>query len=124
MEQRNDHPLFHVDAFTDRPFADNPAAVCILPSWKEDGCLQAVARNMNLSETAFLVKQHGHFDLRWFTPKVEFWRKRLGKTEFVAFQASARGRVVKVRVTKARTFLGGKVVTVAMGELLVEEDVS
>src|SRR5665213_3545029 len=63
-------PLFHVDAFTDRPFAGNPAAVCLLHSWKEDRWLQAVAREMNLSETAFLVKQPDHFDLRWFTPTV------------------------------------------------------
>ena len=63
-------PLFHVDAFTDRPFAGNPAAVCLLPAWREDRWLQAVAREMNLSETAFLVKQPGHFDLRWFTPTV------------------------------------------------------
>ena len=64
-------PLFHVDAFTDRPFAGNPAAVCLLPSWKTDSWLQAVAREMNLSETAFLVKKSDGFDLRWFTPKVE-----------------------------------------------------
>jgi PhzF family phenazine biosynthesis protein len=262
-------PLYHVDAFTDRPFAGNPAAVCILPAWKEDGWLQAVAREMNLPMTAFLVKQSDHFDLRWFMPQVEeklcghatlasahilwqqghateneirfstrsgilkaichgddieldfplmpeeeaeppssllpalgtsaiyvgkshldylveveseatlrgitpdfkrlatipvrgiivtsksadprfdfvsrffspasgldedpvtgsahcclddFWRKRLGKTEFVAFQASARGGVVKVRVTKDRAFLGGKAVTVARGELLVGGD--
>ena len=56
-------PLFHVDAFTDRPFAGNPAAVCLLPFWKGDRWLQAVAREMNLSETAFLVKQPDHFDL-------------------------------------------------------------
>jgi predicted PhzF superfamily epimerase YddE/YHI9 len=260
-------PLFHVDAFTDRPFAGNPAAVCLLPLWKEDRWLQAIAREMNLSETAFLVKQPDHFDLRWFTPTVEvdlcghatlasahilwqqrrasgdeirfstrsgiltalniqgeielnfplepdepalppanllaalnisptyvgknrfdyivevdsentlrhlepdfrllatvpcrgvivtsrsadpqfdfvsraffprlgvdedpvcgsahccladFWRKRLGKSEFVAFQASARGGVVKVRVVKDRVFLSGKATTVAKGELLVE----
>src|SRR5205085_8988911 len=53
----------------------------------------------------------------------DFWRKRLGKTEFLAFQASARGGVVKVRVTKDRAFLGGKAITVAKGELLVGEDV-
>src|SRR3954466_6001901 len=64
-------PLFQVDAFTDRPFSGNPAAVCLLPSWKEDRWLQAVGREMNLSETAFLVKQPAHFDLRWFTPKAE-----------------------------------------------------
>ncbi len=265
-------PLFHVDAFTDRPFAGNPAAVCLLPSWKEDAWLQALAREMNLSETAFLVKQTSHFDLRWFTPTIEvdlcghatlasvhilwqeghttgeeirlstksgilrairhgddieldfplkpeqttgspsgsaatgrtgisrqkyvgknqfdylveveseavlrgiapdfkrlrtlpvrgiivtsrsddprfdfvsrffapgagidedpvtgsahgclgdYWRKQLGKTEFVAFQASARGGVVKVRVMKDRAFLGGKAVTVAKGELLVGGD--
>lgn len=49
----------------------------------------------------------------------DFWRKRLGKTEFVAFQASARGGVVKVRIVKDRTFLGGKAITVAKGELLI-----
>jgi PhzF family phenazine biosynthesis protein len=64
-------PLFHVDAFTDRPFAGNPAAVCLLPSWQEDRWLQAVAGEMNLSETAFLARQPDHFDLRWFTPRVE-----------------------------------------------------
>jgi PhzF family phenazine biosynthesis protein len=260
-------PLFHVDAFTGRPFGGNPAAVCLLPAWKDDGWLQAVAREMNLSETAFVVRRPGHFDLRWFTPAVEvdlcghatlaaahvlwqqgqavgndirfstrsgvlkatrhngdieldfpltpveavqappglvealgvapkyvgrsrfdylveveseaalralapdfrrlaalpvrgvivtnwsadptfdfvsrffapaagvdedpvtgsahcclgdFWSKRLGKAELVAFQASARGGVVKVRVTEGRAFLGGAAVTVAKGELLVE----
>jgi PhzF family phenazine biosynthesis protein len=260
-------PLFHVDAFTDRPFAGNPAAVCVLPAWKGDRWHQAVARDMSLSETAFLVKNADGFELRWFTPTVEvalcghatlasahvlwqqshaagdeihfstrsgilkairrgdeieldfpvkpeeeaqappgllealgvsatyvgrnqfdylvevesevalrgiapdfrrlaavpvrgvivtsrsastrfdfvsrffapasgvdedpvtgsahcclgdFWRKRLGKTEFTAFQASPRGGVVKVRVVKDRVFLGGKAVTVARGELLVE----
>lgn len=262
-------PLFHVDAFTDRPFSGNPAAVCLLPTWKDERWLQAVAREMNLSETAFLVRQPEHFDLRWFTPKTEvdlcghatlasahvlwqqgqatakeirfstrsgiltalnkqgqielnfplepdepapspanlvaalnisptyvgknrldyivevdsentlrhlepdfrllatvpcrgvivtsgsadpqfdfvsraffprlgvdedpvcgsahcclvnFWRKRLGKSEFVAFQVSARGGVVKVRVVKDRVFLSGKATTVARGELLVEEN--
>jgi PhzF family phenazine biosynthesis protein len=262
-------PLFHVDAFTDRPFAGNPAAVCLLPSWKEDRWLQAVAREMNLSETAFLVKQADHFHLRWFTPKTEvdlcghatlasahvlwnqkqtisdeihfstrsgiltamhrdgeielnfplepdepspvpanlvaalnvsplyigknrfdyivevdsentlrhlepdfrllgtvpcrgvivtsrsadprfdfvsraffprlgvdedpvcgsahcclahFWRNRLGKSEFVAFQVSARGGVVKARIAKDRVFLSGKAIMVAKGEVLVESD--
>jgi predicted PhzF superfamily epimerase YddE/YHI9 len=64
-------PLFHVDAFADKPFAGNPAAVCILPAWKDDHWLQGVAGEMNLSETAFLVRRPNHFDLRWFTPGVE-----------------------------------------------------
>jgi predicted PhzF superfamily epimerase YddE/YHI9 len=258
-------PLFLVDAFTDRPFAGNPAAVCLLPAWREDGWLQAVAREMNQSETAFLVRRPGGFDLRWLTPAVEvelcghatlasahalweqglaepgeavafwtrsgvlkaarrgeeieldfplapeqewpapaglaealgaapvyvgknrfdvlaeveseavlrglapdfvklarlpvrgvivtsrpadgrfdfvsrffapatginedpvtgsshcclgdFWRKRLGKSEFLAYQASARGGVVRVRVAGDRAFLGGRAVTVTRGEL-------
>jgi PhzF family phenazine biosynthesis protein len=262
-------PLFHVDAFTDRPFGGNPAAVCLLPAWRPDRWLQAVAREMNLSETAFLVKQSDHFDLRWLTPTVEvalcghatlasahvlwqqglaagdelrfstrsgivralrdgdsieldfplkpaeatsappgllealgaspvyvgknqfdylvevesepdvralcpdfqrlatipvrgvivtcrsadpkfdfvsrffapaagvdedpvtgsahccladFWRKRLGKSELMAYQASARGGVVRVRVKQDRAFLGGKAVTVAKGELVLGDD--
>lgn len=258
-------PLFHVDAFTERPFAGNPAAVCILASWKPDGWLQAVAQEMNLPETAFMVKKADGFELRWFTPKVEvdlcghatlaaahilwqqglsssdvicfatksgtlkamrcgddieldfpltpetateapagllealgtsaqyvgksqfdylveveseavlrslapdfkrlatlsargiivtstsannrfdfvsrffapasgidedpvtgsahcclgdYWRRRLGKNEFTAFQASPRGGTIKVRVTSTRAFLGGKAVTVVKGELV------
>jgi PhzF family phenazine biosynthesis protein len=260
-------PLFHVDAFTDRPFSGNPAAVCVLPSWPADGWLQSVAREMNLSETAFIVKKADEFDLRWLTPTVEvdlcghatlasahvlwqqkraapdedirfstrsgilkasrrgdqieldfplkpdqeaqsppglvealgvspkyvgknqfdylveveseavlrsvapdfkrlakvpvrgviitsrsadpkfdfvsrffapasgvdedpvtgsahsclgeFWRRRLGKSEFLAYQASARGGVIRVRVSKDRAFLGGKAVIIAQGEVLV-----
>lgn len=262
-------PLFHVDAFTDRPFAGNPAAVCLLPSWKANGWLQDVARELNLSETAFLVQIADGFDLRWFTPKAEvdlcghatlasahvlwqqgvvksgeeirfstrsgilkavrmgdaieldfplepdepadppanllpalgvsaryvgknrfdyvveveseqvlrqvtpdfkllgmipcrgvivtsrsadpqfdfasraffprlgvdedpvcgsahcclgpFWQRRMRKNHFVAYQASARGGVVKVRVAEDRAYLGGKAITVASGELLIEE---
>lgn len=61
-----------VDAFTDRPFRGNPAAVCVLPEWKAEAWLQNVAAEMNLSETAFLVPDaEGAFHLRWFTPAVE-----------------------------------------------------
>jgi predicted PhzF superfamily epimerase YddE/YHI9 len=52
----------------------------------------------------------------------DFWRKRLGKSEFLAYQASARGGVVRVRVTKDRAILGGKAVIVAKGELLAGRD--
>ncbi len=60
-----------VDAFTDRPFTGNPAAVCRLPAPRDAAWMQAVAREMNLSETAFLVPRDGGYDLRWFTPEVE-----------------------------------------------------
>ncbi|HEX9611054.1 MAG TPA: PhzF family phenazine biosynthesis protein [Gemmatimonadales bacterium] len=64
-------PIVQVDAFTDRPFAGNPAAVCVLPAPADADWMQDVAREMNLSETAFLVRRHDGFDLRWFTPAVE-----------------------------------------------------
>ena len=65
--------ITQVDAFTNRPFAGNPAAVCVLPSPAEPAWMQNVAREMNLAETAFLVPRRGGegFDLRWFTPAVE-----------------------------------------------------
>jgi PhzF family phenazine biosynthesis protein len=62
---------FVVDAFTDRPFAGNPAAVVPLPAWRPDDWLQNVALEMNLSETAFFVPTGDAFELRWFTPKLE-----------------------------------------------------
>src|SRR2546422_3414822 len=60
-----------VDAFTDTPFAGNPAAVCVLPAPREDQWMQQVAREMNLSETAFLCRRPDGFGLRWFTPAIE-----------------------------------------------------
>jgi PhzF family phenazine biosynthesis protein len=63
--------IVQVDAFTNRPFAGNPAAVCILPKAADEAWMLDVAREMNLAETAFLVKQRNGYDLRWFTPAVE-----------------------------------------------------
>jgi PhzF family phenazine biosynthesis protein len=64
-------PIFQVDAFTGRPFAGNPAAVCLLERWLPDEALQQIAAEMNLSETAFLVEAGATFEIRWFTPAVE-----------------------------------------------------
>lgn len=64
-------PFTQVDAFTDRPFAGNPAAVCLLPAEREPAWMQLVAREMNLAETAFLLRRAAGFDLRWFTPTAE-----------------------------------------------------
>src|SRR5688572_17284107 len=63
--------ITQVDAFTNRPFAGNPAAVCILPNAAEPAWMLNVAREMNLAETAFLVRQNDGYDLRWFTPTIE-----------------------------------------------------
>ncbi len=64
-------PLFVVDAFTSAPFAGNPAAVCLLDAPADPEWMQAVAAEMNLAETAFVVPAGAAFGLRWFTPKVE-----------------------------------------------------
>jgi PhzF family phenazine biosynthesis protein len=63
--------IVQVDAFADGPFTGNPAAVCVLPEARDEGWMRAVAREMNLSETAFLVREGEGFHLRWFTPAVE-----------------------------------------------------
>lgn len=63
--------IYQVDAFTARPFAGNPAAICLLPEPRAPQWMQHVAREMGLSETAFLTTQENGFGLRWFTPTVE-----------------------------------------------------
>jgi PhzF family phenazine biosynthesis protein len=63
--------ILTVDAFTDRPFAGNPAAVCVLPRPADEAWMRALAREMNLSETAFLHPEDEGYRLRWFTPAVE-----------------------------------------------------
>lgn len=67
-------PLYQVDAFTDRLFGGNPAAVCPLDSWLPDDLLQQIAAENNLSETAYIVPSDAadhEFDIRWFTPTSE-----------------------------------------------------
>lgn len=64
-------PLLIIDAFTDRPYAGNPAAVCLLDHPRDDTWMQRVAAEMNLSETAFLLPDGPAWRLRWFTPKLE-----------------------------------------------------
>ena len=61
-------PLYQVDAFTDRPFAGNPAAVCPLEAPIPEALMQDIAAENNLSETAFFHPQGDAFSLRWFTP--------------------------------------------------------
>jgi len=65
-------PVFHVDAFADRPLTGNPAAVCLLDSWLDDSWLRKVAAENNLPATAFLVpRDDGEHELRWFTTRCE-----------------------------------------------------
>lgn len=144
-------PLFQVDAFTDTPYAGNPAAVCLLDAPAPDGWMGDVAAEMNLSETAFtwpegdargvIVTSRGakyDFVSRCFFPKVgvdedpvtgsahcalaPYWAERLGRAEMTGYQASARGGVVRVRLAGDRVFLGGRAVTVVEGNLVVAPD--
>lgn len=88
-----------VDAFTDKLFSGNPAAVCVSESFPDDALMQNIAAENNLSETAFAVKEDDHYHIRWFTPECEidfcghatlaasfvlfsFFEKDTDKTEF------------------------------------------
>jgi predicted PhzF superfamily epimerase YddE/YHI9 len=64
-------PLFIIDAFAAKPFGGNPAAVCLLDGDRDAGWMQALAIEMNLSETAYVRPVDGGFGLRWFTPALE-----------------------------------------------------
>ncbi len=63
--------IYQIDSFTQQVFQGNPAGVCVLKGPAEEGWMQSVASEMNLSETAFLYREQEGFNLRWFTPTVE-----------------------------------------------------
>jgi PhzF family phenazine biosynthesis protein len=63
--------IYQIDAFTNKVFSGNPAAVCPLEDWLDDGLMQKIATENNLAETAFYVKEGDNYQIRWFTPKVE-----------------------------------------------------
>ncbi|MBI2420422.1 MAG: PhzF family phenazine biosynthesis protein [Ignavibacteriales bacterium] len=67
----NSIPIYQVDAFNSVLFKGNPAAVCILNTWLPDEIMQKIGLENNLSETAFLVKCEGYYEIRWFTPTIE-----------------------------------------------------
>ena len=72
MSQQNRWPIFQVDAFiTNKAFSGNPAAVCLLTEPQDEEWMQAIAEEMNLSETAFVCACDDGFELRWFTPTIE-----------------------------------------------------
>lgn len=64
-------PIFHVDAFTNEPFAGNPACVCLMKKARDERWMQQVAAEMNQAETAFVLREGDGFRLRWFTPTTE-----------------------------------------------------
>jgi PhzF family phenazine biosynthesis protein len=64
-------PIYQIDAFAERPFTGNPAAVIPLETWLPDDLMQSIAQENNLAETAFVVSEGEQFRIRWFTPEVE-----------------------------------------------------
>jgi predicted PhzF superfamily epimerase YddE/YHI9 len=64
-------PVFVVDAFAQRPFEGNSAAICPIEDWLDDDLMQSIAAENNLSETAFIVAKNDAYEIRWFTPKIE-----------------------------------------------------
>lgn len=90
-----DLAIYQVDAFTDRLFAGNPAAVCPLEAWLPDAAMQAIAAENNLSETAFFVPRGDDYDLRWFTPTLE--------TDLCGHATQASGFVVMNRLAPQRS---------------------
>lgn len=64
-------PIYQADAFTDKLFGGNPAAICPLKKWLPEDTMQKIAAENNLSETAFFIKTDNGYSLRWFTPEIE-----------------------------------------------------
>ena len=89
--------IYQVDAFTDKVFGGNPAAVCPLASWLDDSVLQNIAMENNLAETAFYVEKDGRYEIRWFTPILEVdlcGHATLASAYVLFFIAGVRGNVV------------------------------
>jgi PhzF family phenazine biosynthesis protein len=114
-------PIYQVDAFTDRVFAGNPAAVCPLPEWLPAAAMQAIAAENNLAETAFFVPAPGgaggtEFELRWFTPELEIdlCGHATLASAFVLFRLLEPGRTSVAFSTRS----GPVAVTLEGGELL------
>lgn len=115
-------PLYQVDAFTNRPFAGNPAAVCPLENWLTESVMQSIAAENNLSETAFLVRSSGgnssdtpsaDYELRWFTPTKE--------VDLCGHATLASGHVVLNRLDPEAPFVA---FSTRSGVLRVERDSS
>jgi len=104
-------PIYQLDAFSERPFSGNPAAVCPLERWLEEATLQSIAAENNLSETAFLVGGSGRYEIRWFTPTSE--------VDLCGHATLASARVVFDRLEAGRSEVS---FASASGPLLVQRD--
>ena len=109
-------PLFYVNAFPHRPFSGNPAAVCLLNSWLDDGWLRKVAAENNLSATAFLVPRADAYEIRWFTGTCEL--KLCGHGTFASGFIVLKLLRPQVNSIEFATQLRGNVTVRNEGELL------
>jgi predicted PhzF superfamily epimerase YddE/YHI9 len=109
-------PVFHVDAFTSRAFAGNPAAVCPLNSWLDDELLRLVAAENNLSETAFFVPRGEFYELRWFTPLCEV--KLCGHATLASAFVIMQILVPKTDLVRFKTHFSGMLSVQRAGDML------
>ena len=101
---------FIVDAFTDKIFSGNPAAVCVLDKFPPENLMQAIAMENNLSETAFVVKRNDFYHLRWFTPaaEVDFCGHATLATAFVLFTQFKNDSVIEFQTLSGKFFIERK----------------
>ena len=92
-----------VDAFADRVFAGNQAAVCVMDTWPDDDLMQNIAKENNFSETAFAVKEGDSYHLRWFTPggEIDFCGHATLGTSFVISTIMRRRALTFVLIRKS-----------------------
>jgi PhzF family phenazine biosynthesis protein len=90
--------MYQVDAFSNKPFAGNPAAVCILDNWPDDQLLQNIARENNLAETAYIVPSGDDFQLRWFSPE--------GEMDLCGHATLASAHVIFTYINPCKTEIG------------------
>jgi len=99
-------PIYQADAFTDKLFGGNPAAICPLDEWLPDEIMQKIAVENNLAETAFFVKNEAGYDLRWFTPEYEIdlcGHATLASAHILFTELSHKEDTIKFETVKAGT---------------------
>ena len=110
------YKIYQVDAFTDKVFSGNPAAVCPLDEWLSDDLLQKIAMENNLAETAFYVKHDNQIKIRWFTPKMEV--NLCGHATLAAAYVLFHHENFKGNVIDFYSDSSGKLTVTKQGELL------
>ena len=116
--------LYQVDAFADRHFEGNPAAVIPLETWLPDDVMQSIAEKNNLSETAFFVPKYGINEDpvtgSAHTQLAPYWARRLSKTKLTAKQVSSRGGELVCELYDDRVLISGKAVKYLEGKIEIK----